>query len=636
MHESFIDLPWLPRPARNFRQQIRVLQELGAAANKEARHLASYALTGAMLDNLGKAIAELAHSAAETITLGVLSNGSTDFVLPALVVGALRHGLWLRVIGTEFDQVGVAALDLTSKIHQARCDFILLGVDYRGLPLQPSPGDAALGKSTIAAAIGYVDSCRRTLRKASGSTVILQTIPQVPESLFGSLERSVPGTTQWLIDHYNHDMRALAANSGDLLLDVATLAEVVGLDHWHDPAQWYLGKFPFAQSALPLYSDWTGRLLAAARGKARKCLVLDLDNTIWGGVVGDDGLAGLVLGSGSPDGEAFLKIQQTALELRNRGIILAVSSKNDERLVREVFRSHPEMLLREEHIAIFQVNWIDKASNLSAIASSLNIGIDTLVLLDDNPAERAQVRAALPAVAVPELPTDPALFSRRLLAGGYFEALGFTAEDQARADLYRAKAIQAEELEKATDIDSHLASLEMRLICSPFDPVGRSRIAQLINKSNQFNLTTRRYTEAQVAAVELATPHHTFQLRLIDRFADNGIIAVVICTDDGPDWVIDTWLMSCRVLNRTVEQATLDCLVARAKAMGVHALIGEYRKTARNEMVADHYVQLGFSQLVSSNDITRWKLEVASYVPSRTPIIITDRLPARTHSENWA
>jgi FkbH-like protein len=550
----------------------------------------------------------------------VISNGTADFLIPALAASTLRHGVWAHVVGTAFDQVAFEALNPDSRINRAQCHFVLLCVDHRGLPLTPAPGDPDRARASLGEALQYIDSLCRGLRDASGCTVICQTVPQTVGTLFGSLERGVPGTLQWLIDRFNRELRLRVGKSSDLLLDIAALAESVGLVEWYDPVQWTLGKFPFAHAVLPLYADWAGRLIAAARGRARKCLVLDLDNTLWGGVIGDDGLAGIVLGNGSPAGEAHLEIQRIALALRERGVVLAVSSKNDDHVARGPFRSHPEMLLKEEHIAVFQANWQDKATNLKAIAETLNIGIDALVLLDDNPAERAQVREALPSVAVPELPADPAFYATTLLAAGYFEAIGFTAEDRIRANQYQANAARAELLGAAADLESHLCSLRMRMICGPFDRVGRARITQLINKTNQFNLTTRRYTESEVETFEISAESITLQIRLVDRFGDNGMIAVVICVAEDPDWVIDTWLMSCRVLNRRVELATLNYVVGRARVAGVRALIGQYFKTERNGIVEDHYARLGFERIRTDGDGSRWRLDVTSYIPVRVPM----------------
>jgi FkbH-like protein len=632
MDVQISDLPWLAEPPHDFRLRVRSLSESPSDARALAHRLAEYRLNGSQLHTLGRTIDKLALEGGNVTRLGVLSNGTTDLLLPALTTSALRHGVWLHTTGTAFGQVASEALNPASDINRARCQFVLLCVDHRGLPLQPTPGEADRARATVDAALRYIDSVRRGLRDASGCTVVLQTIPQVGVSLFGSLERTVPGTLQWLIEQYNCELRSQMGNSPDLLLDAAVLAETVGLVQWHDPVQWTLGKFPFAQAMVPLYADWVGRLIASARGKARKCLVLDLDNTLWGGVIGDDGLAGIILGNGSPLGEAYLNIQQTVLALRERGVILAVSSKNDDAVARSPFRSHPEMLLKEEHIAVFQANWQDKASNLRAIAETLNIGIDSLVLLDDNPAERAQVRQALPQVGVPELPADPAFYAQSLLAAGYFEASGFTAEDRQRAAQYQSNAARAESLGAATDLESYLRSLEMRALCGPFDRIGRARITQLINKSNQFNLTTRRYTESDIEAFESSRSGLTLQVRLIDRFGDNGMIAVVICVERGMEWVIDTWLMSCRVLNRKVEQATLNYIVSHAKKAGIHTLIGEYFKTERNTMVNDHYHRLGFAPLFTNEDGSRWQLSVASYNAVPTPIEIVAATTAREGS----
>lgn len=625
MDVQLIDLPWLPPAPHDFRQQVRALSACDSDACVIAQKLAGYRLTCNQAHMLAQPIAELAAVNPGRVRLGVLANGTADLLLPALSVSALRHGLWVEVVGTTtFDQVVAQALQPDSELNRAHCRYVLLSLDHRGLPMKATPGNAAGARVSVNAALVQVAALRRGLHENSDCIVIVQTLPQVRESVFGSLERTVPGTWQWLIDAYNRELRDSLAGSGDLLLDTAALAEAVGLAQWHDRASWALGKFPFALDVVPIYADHVARLMAAARGKARKCLVLDLDNTLWGGIVGDDGPEGIAIGNGSAVGEAHLHVQQTALALRERGIVLAVCSKNDEQVARSVFRSHPEMLLHEEHIAVFQVNWQDKAANLRAIAESLNLGVDALVLLDDSAAERAQVREALPVVAVPELPDDPALFGDTLLAAGYFEAIAFTDEDRRRADQYGSGAARASVLVAASDLASYLRSLNMKLVCGTFDPMSAARVEQLVNKTNQFNLTTRRYTRREVDAFEQSPSAHTLQARLIDRFGDNGIIAVVICIAEGRDWVIDTWLMSCRVLNRGVEHALLGCLVERAGADGVRWLIGEYRPTQRNGMVAGHYARLGFQRLSEDETGSSWRLDVATYVPSPVSIQVMD------------
>ena len=271
-----------------------------------------------------------------------------------------------------------------------------------------------------------------------------------------------------------------------------------------------------------------------------------------------------------------------------------------------------------------QANWQDKASNLRAIAQTLNIGLDALVLLDDNPAERLQVREALPEVGVPELPAEPELYVRTLLAAGYFESVQFTVEDRERAAQYQANAARSAILGSATDLQSHLASLQMEAYMAPFDELGRARITQLINKTNQFNLCTHRRSEAEVAALQAMPDALTMQVRLTDRFGDNGIIAVVVGLPDGDAWLLDSWLMSCRVLNRGVERAMLNVIVARARARGVKRLVGHYLPTEKNALVRGHYAQLGFTELpmASTSGSTAWALEVDSFADLATHIRI--------------
>nr|MEA2799736.1 hypothetical protein [Phenylobacterium sp.] len=425
---------------------------------------------------------------------------------------------------------------------------------------------------------------------------------------------------------FNRRLADWAATGAIVLVDIARLAGSVGLETWDEPRHWHASKLSFSPDLIPVYADVVARTIAAVLGRTRKCLVLDLDNTLWGGIIGDDGLAGIQLGQGSASGEAFIAVQRMALELRARGIVLAVCSKNEDDAARLPFREHPDMLIKEADIAVFQANWTDKAANLRAIAAALNIGVDALVFLDDNPAERAQVRRELPVVAVPELPEDPALYPRMLAAAGYFEAVSFSQEDRDRAAYYQDNAQRAASLEASGDMDSYLASLDMVCTIGTVDPVSRPRVAQLINKSNQFNLTTRRYSESEVAALEADPSRHAVQVRLVDTFGDNGIISVIIADRSGDVWEIDTWLMSCRVLGRRVEEAILAHLAAAARAQGAEALVGRYIPSAKNKMVAQHYEKLGFEIIERRpGGTTVYRLALADYAPPNLPMRIDDR-----------
>jgi FkbH-like protein len=304
--------------------------------------------------------------------------------------------------------------------------------------------------------------------------------------------------------------------------------------------------------------------------------------------------------------------------------VLAVCSRNDEETARLPFRKHPDMLLREEHIAVFSINWRDKADNLEGIARALNIGLDSLVFLDDNPAERANVRARIPAVATPELPADPAFYPLVLTSAGYFESLAFVSEDRERAGYYEANARRASLQQSAGSVDDYLASLKMTVSLKPFDAVGRARITQLINKTNQFNLTTRRYSEDQVKAMEEDPDVYTLQVRLSDTFGDSGMISVVLCRKRPKLWQIDTWLMSCRVLGRKVEHAVLKRLAADAKREGAESLVGVYIPTPKNQLVEQHYERLGFKPAgTGSSGRTEWVLRLSDHVAVDVPMIMS-------------
>jgi FkbH-like protein len=620
---SITTLPWLPAPPEDFASRCRALTAQSANRAAGIAFLAGFGLSAQQSLSLSRAIKrvqgeDLAPFA--RFRLGVLASATFDLVIDCIPAAAARHGVVAELLSAPYDQVMQQALDAESEINQARLDAVLVAVDHRWLKLDR----ALLGGSRderVADALERLGTVVDSLRQHGDSTAILQTVAAPPQSLFGSYDRRMRGSMRAMIDDLNRGIVALAEETGSYLFDVAALAERIGTDLWFDPAHWVSYKLPFSAECFPVYAEMLGRLLGAIRGKARKCLVLDLDNTVWGGVIGDDGLEGIKLGEGSARGESFLSVQHCALALRERGIMLAVCSKNNDDVARRPFRDHTEMVLKENHIAVFQANWTDKPANLEAIARTLNIGLDALVMLDDNPAERAQIRAALPMVAVPELPNDPSQYTWYLMTAGYFEAVSYSAEDSARADSYASDAQRAEVRATSRDLGDYLASLEMMIRFQPFDGNGRGRITQLINKTNQFNLTTKRYKEADVAAMEQSDSVFTLQVRLEDKFGDLGMIGVVICRSigDGDVWDIDTWLMSCRVLGRHVEEAMLAKVVTEAKARNIRRLIGRYIPTAKNAMVSEHYAKLGFALVEESEAGRRFELAVDDFVEPHLP-----------------
>jgi FkbH-like protein len=624
-------LYWLPRPPTDFTERCRGALE-ASDPGRRVRELASYGLDENQLCRLANLI-EKAHRRNRSLApltpfrLGILSNSTVELLVPALVASAARHGFDLECVAAGYGQAVQAALAPGSEIHTSKPDAVLIALDYRAYPLMSRPGDAAAAKSAVEGALAQLEAIRAGIHSGGSAVCIVQNLAPPVETLFGSLDKALPGAPLRMVEDLNSCITETVTQTRDILLDIAGLASTVGLAQWHSPAQWNLAKLPFSSAYTPLYAEHVARTIAALRGKSRRCLVLDLDNTLWGGVIGDDGLDGIRLAQGDATGEAYLSLQRYVLKLRERGVVLAVSSKNQDSIARQPFREHPEMLLRENHIAVFQANWNDKASNIKAISEELALGLESFVLLDDNPVERSLVRTLLPEVAVPELPEDPAMYVRTFSAAGYFESVAFSDEDLKRADFYQDNARRVALQSQFANLDTYLESLHMEVTFQPFDETGRTRITQLINKSNQFNLTTRRYTEAEVAALENDPASFTLQVRLTDTFGDNGMISVVICRPSGlDDWEIDTWLMSCRVLSRRVENAVLQEILAVAKSTGIRRLRGKYIPTERNRIVEEHYSRLGFAASGSEpNGITLWELDVASAPVESAPMQVHRR-----------
>jgi FkbH-like protein len=643
MNSLYTELQWLPRAPEAFTARVKALGLSAGPVGREVRELASYALDLNQLTKLAKAIGRAGSEGRSLdpllpFRLAVLSNSTIDMIVPALVSSAARRGIALEVIQPSYDQVAQEALTPDSKVNSSKPDAVLLALDYRALPLKLSLGDREASAATVQGVVEYLQALRTGIQTHSNAVCIFQTFAPPPETLFGNLDRGLPGTLRSLIDAINRELAEFVLGSGDVLLDVAGVAETVGLANWHNAQLWNMAKFSFSDELIPLYADHVARVVAAIRGKSGKVLILDLDNTVWGGVIGDDGLEGIKIAQGDATGEAHLAVQRLALDLRQRGIVLAVSSKNTDEVARTPFEKHPEMLLKLEHIAVFQANWNDKATNIQAIAEELSLGLDAMVFLDDNPAERGLVRKLLPQVAVPELPEDPAYYARTLAAGGYFEAVAFANEDLKRAGFYQDNAKRASLQKQVGGVDAYLASLDMTIVFQPFDATGRARIVQLINKSNQYNLTTRRYTDPEVTEAENAPEIFTLQVRLTDIFGDNGMISVVICRPaESGIWEIDTWLMSCRVLGRKVEHMVLREMLDHARAAGVRKLIGIYRPTDRNKLVVDHYAKLGFSWLrEEETGLTRWELLVENANPESAPMKVISQGSAPSHKESMA
>ncbi len=378
MNSLYTDLQWLPRVSQEFSARLKALENSAGPLGCELQALALQALDLNQLTKLARFIAK-AQSEGRNLNpltpfrLAMLSNSTIDLIVPALVASAARHGIALEVIQPSYDQVAQEALAPDSTVNTAKPDAVLFALDYRALPLKLSLGDSGASSATVQGVLGYLQALQNGIKDNSNAVCIFQTFAPPVETLFGSLDRILPGTMRSLVDAINGELAEHILGSGDVLLDVAALAETVGSADWHNTQLWNMAKFSFSDEFIPLYADHVARTIAAIRGKSRKVLILDLDNTVWGGVIGDDGLEGIHVAQGDSRGEAHLAVQRLALDLRNRGIVLAVSSKNTDEVAREPFEKHPEMLLKLDHIAIFQANWNDKATNIQAITEELSL-----------------------------------------------------------------------------------------------------------------------------------------------------------------------------------------------------------------------------------------------------------------------
>ena len=620
-------MPWL-LPLHDPGAALREARALDETARPAAAlRLAMHDLDAIATQRLDRFAAAQHFEATEItpIRVALLGSHTLDHLAPAIRVGGLRHGLAIELHLGGYGQYRTALLSGDPALDAFAPRYVLIALDVAAvLPNAPMATTRSETDRLIADAVASIRDGWRRIRSRWSAQPIQQTfLPQSP-ALIGSNEALLPASPTMLCDRLNAAVRDAAAEDGALLLDVATrMPPRHGDDRLYDPVRWYQAKQLVNPVFGPLYGELLAQVLAAAQGRARKCLVVDLDNTMWGGVVGDDGMENLKLGQGSAEGEAYLAFQLYVRRLAERGVILSVCSKNDHDVARGVFDSHPEMQLGYGDVACFVANWQDKATNLRTIAARLNIGIDSLVFVDDNPAERDIVRRELPMVAVPELPDDVAFYPERIAAAGYFEAAAITGDDFGRGRSYAANVQRATALDEATDMEGFLRSLEMTLIWGPITPLDRMRAAQLINKSNQFNLTTIRRSEAELEQVLRDPGAVALGFRLRDRFGDNGLISVVIARRDAalPDdtWLIDTWLMSCRVLGRGVEAAALSVLIDMLKARGIAAVVGEYRPTARNGMVERHYETLGFTPIDplpgAEQGARFWRLAIADRPP---------------------
>ena len=554
---------------------------------------------------------------ARTIRLALLGDCATQHLGALLRVLLHRNGIDVVLHEAEYDTIEIEAFNPTSALHAFKPEFVVLVNSTEKVKARFY--DHGEDKSALASQI--VDRLASIWEAlvAHGAKYVIQSTYVLPhERLFGNYDNKVPTSLYGVLQKINSGLIERARTRKDVLVnDVDYLAGYVGRKHWVDEKLWALAKYPCALEFLPVLAQNIVDVVVASLGVGLKCLVLDLDNTLWGGVIGDDGLDGIRIGH-LGDGEAFHAMQSFLREMKRRGVLLAVCSKNDAETALRPFREHPDMLLREEDFAVFVANWDNKVDNIRSIQSVLNIDFSAMAFLDDNPFERSLVRRFLPEVVVPELPEDPVGYIKALSELNLFETTTHSEVDRQRTDLYRDQARRDVERLSFSNVADYLRSLEMKANRARFDAFNLPRIAQLIQRSNQFNLTTRRYSEVECQSfMEDPDAWFPFSVSLRDKFGDSGLVLVAICRLSTDAVEIDSFLMSCRVLQRGVEQLAMNTILEKARLLGSRRVTGRYIPTAKNGMVRDFYRDFGFRKTRESPDGgTEWELLIDEYTPA--------------------
>jgi FkbH-like protein len=534
----------------------------------------------------------------------ILRSFTVEPAIPVLRAMAYTSGIALETQAGEFNAYPQEILDPESALYRFRPDAVVLAVLTRDIAPDLWHGSVA-GEGVLARFADWIAAFRRF----SAAALIVHSL-EIPEPAAGILDGQQPENPGDAVRAINAGLRTLASrHRGVYVLDYDALVARHGRQNWGDERKWLTVRLPLASANLPhLAAEWM-RFLHPLTGKLAKCVAVDLDNTLWGGVIGEDGMNGIRLGQEYP-GAAHQELQRTLLDLARRGILLAVCSKNNPADALEAIDGHPGMLLKARDFAAMRINWNEKSQNLREIAAELNIGLDTIAFLDDNPVERQHIREQAPEAIVIELPPDPIHYARAVRACPWFERLTLSAEDRQRGEFYAAQRERAELEQSVSSKEDFYRSLEQVAEITQVNGQTLARVAQLTQKTNQFNLTTRRYTEQQVEQMLSSPEWRVWSLRVTDRYADNGLVGVAIARTEGEVCEIDTFLMSCRVIGRTVETALLARLAADARQRGAKLLQGWFLPTKKNAPAQEFYREHGFEPSTTTPEGVLWKIDL--------------------------
>lgn len=555
-------------------------------------------------------------SGLESLRVALLGDTATQFLVQAIRATGYDQGFDLRLWDADFGQIERQVFDPASALYAFDPQIIILFHSSQKLLSQYNKLSSA-GQETLAQnRLTLIDELRTAIEKKTGAKIIYYNYPEIDDAVFGDYANKTGSSFLFQLRRLNYQLMEYAVTHANFhLCDLSTVQNQLGKAGLFHPSSYVNADMVLSLDALPVIAARTLSLIGALYGRIKKCLVLDLDNTLWGGTIGDDGMENIQLGT-LGIGKVFTDFQHWIKKLKERGIILAVCSKNTGSVAKEPFISHPDMVLRLEDIAVFIANWETKVDNIRHIGAILNIGFDSMVFLDDNPFERAMVREAIPAITVPGLPEDPAGYLEYLYTLDLFGTSSLSAEDRGRTTLYQQQAQREMGMHQFGDAEAFLKSLGMLSKVESLNSFNMPRVAQLTQRSNQFNLRTVRYTEADLQKIGSSPDHFIFSFTLEDKFGDNGIICVVILQKETAETAfIDTWLMSCRVLQRGMENFTLNTIAGFAKQKGFRYLKGEYLPTPKNQLVKDHFANLGFSRQDDG-----WILDISVFTPLETHI----------------
>jgi FkbH-like protein len=531
------------------------------------------------------------------VKVALLGDSATQFLSTAIRGTGYEMGFDLQIWEAGFNQIEQQAFDPESELYQFKPDVIIIFQSSHKLLTKYNKLKPGKYITLASEELEQINSLCNTINAKLNSKIIFYNYTEIDDSVFGNYANKLEASFLFQMRKLNYElMRYAMETSNFYLCDLSSIQNQFGKATFFQPSVYINTEMVLSIDVLPQVAARTVDLISGMYGKFKKCLVLDLDNTLWGGVIGDDGLENIQLGS-LGIGKAFTEFQYWLKKLKNRGIILAVCSKNTESVAKEPFENHPDMVLHLDDIAVFIANWENKAENIRQVQSTLNIGFDSMVFLDDNPFERNMVKENIPGITVPELPEDPADYLEYLYGLNLFETASFSNEDTERTKLYQVEANRIADQQNFVDEDAFLKSLHMVSEVQPFNKFNMPRVVQLSQRSNQFNLRTVRYTDADIEKLPNEPGTYTFSFTLEDKFGDNGIISIIILKKENPDTLfVDTWLMSCRVLKRGMENFMLNTLTGFAKKEGFAFLKGEYIPTAKNKLVENHYQNLGFEQ----------------------------------------